>query len=104
MPPENPSEPARRNLVGLGREALAAEMAEFGAEPFRVRQLWHWIYRRGATDFAAMTSLSNSFRGKLAARYMLQRPAVSRSLASIDGTRKWLLRFGDGEEVETVHI
>src|SRR5246500_5734651 len=98
------SEPARRNLVGLGREALAAEMAEFGAEPFRARQLWHWIYRRGATDFAAMTSLSKPFRDKLAARYVLQRPVISPALVSVDGTRKWLLRFADGEEVETVHI
>jgi 23S rRNA (adenine2503-C2)-methyltransferase len=29
---------------------------------------------------------------------------VSRTLASVDGTRKWLLRFPDGQEVETVHI
>ena len=104
MPTQILSETPRRNLVGLGREALAAEMAEFGAEPFRARQLWHCIYRRGATDFAAMTSLSKSFRDKLAARYVLQRPAISRALASVDGTRKWLLRFADGEEVETVHI
>jgi 23S rRNA (adenine2503-C2)-methyltransferase len=101
---EDLSEPPLRNLVGLGREALAAEMAEFGAEPFRARQLWHWIYRRGATDFAGMTSLSKPFRDKLAERFVLQRPAISRALASVDGTRKWLLRFADGEEVETVHI
>jgi 23S rRNA (adenine2503-C2)-methyltransferase len=93
-----------RNLVGLRREALAAEMTEFGAEPFRARQLWHWIYNRGATDFAAMTSLSKPFRERLSAHYELSRPAVSRSLTSTDGTRKWLLRFPDGEEVETVHI
>jgi 23S rRNA (adenine2503-C2)-methyltransferase len=105
MPTETPcSEPRRRNLVGLGREALAAEMAEFGAEPFRARQLWHWIYHRGATDFVAMTSLSKLFREQLTARYVLKRPAISRSLASVDGTRKWLLRFPGGEEVETVHI
>src|SRR5262245_59047331 len=30
-----------RNLVGLGRAELAEEMAGFGAEPFRARQLWH---------------------------------------------------------------
>ena len=104
MPTENLSEQPHRNLVGLGREALAAEMAEFGAAPFRARQLWHWIYHRGATDFAAMTSLSKPFREELAAHYELSRPAMSRSLTSIDGTRKWLLRFPDGEEVETVHI
>ena len=104
MPSSTSIEPLRHNLVGLGREALAAEMAEFGAEPFRVRQLWHWIYNRGATDFGAMTSLSKPFRERLSARYELSRPAVSRSLVSTDGTRKWLLRFSDGEEVETVHI
>ena len=101
--PTAPAAP-RPNLVGLGRTALAAEMAAFGAEPFRARQLWHWIYHRGATDFAAMTSLSKAFRERLAARYELCRPAVSRALTSIDGTRKWLLRFADGQEVETVHI
>jgi len=105
MPPENTwSEPQRRNLVGLSREALAAEMTAFGAEPFRARQLWHWIYHRGATDFAAMTSLSKPFRELLAAHYVLKRPAISRAVTSVDGTRKWLLRFADGEEVETVHI
>jgi 23S rRNA (adenine2503-C2)-methyltransferase len=97
-------EPPRRNLVGLTRAGLAAEMAEFGAEPFRARQLWHWIYHRGATDFAAMTSLAKPFRTRLATRYEITRPATSRLLTSVDGTRKWLLRFGDGEEAETVHI
>jgi len=51
-----------------------------------------------------MTSLSKTFREALAAHYTLERPAVSRALTSIDGTRKWLLRFSDGQEVETVHI
>ena len=104
MPSSTSIEPLHRNLVGLGREALAAEMTEFGAEPFRARQLWHWIYNRGAADFGVMTSLSKPFRERLSARYELSRPAVSRSLVSTDGTRKWLLRFPDGEEVETVHI
>jgi 23S rRNA (adenine2503-C2)-methyltransferase len=104
MSTDTASGASRRNLVGLGREALAAEMAAFGAEPFRARQLWHWIYHRGAIDFAAMTSLSKGFRDRLAEHYELRRPAVSQCLASADGTRKWLLRFPDGQEVETVHI
>jgi 23S rRNA (adenine2503-C2)-methyltransferase len=93
-----------RNLVGMSRAALAEEMAAFGAEPFRARQLWHWIYHRGVTDFAAMTNLAKGFRERLAQEYVLERPAVSRALVSSDGTRKWLLRFADGQEVETVHI
>lgn len=104
MPHETQSVPTRRNLVGLGRAALATEMTAFGAAPFRARQLWHWIYYRGATDFAPMTSLARPFRQRLAERYELLRPAVTSSLASRDGTRKWLLRFADGQEVEAVHI
>jgi 23S rRNA (adenine2503-C2)-methyltransferase len=94
----------RRNLVGLSRAELAAEMAAFGTEPFRARQLWHWIYHRGATDFAQMTTLAKPFRAALAERYVVRRPAASRALHSVDGTRKWLLRFPDGQEVECVHI
>src|SRR5215831_8152076 len=104
MPTATLLETRRCNLVGLSREALVAEMAAFGAEPFRARQVWHWIYHRGVTDFAAMTSLSKPFRDKLAASYELGRPRITRLLTSVDGTRKWLLRFPDGEEVETVHI
>jgi 23S rRNA (adenine2503-C2)-methyltransferase len=104
MPVDSSSPESRRDLVGLDRAGLAAEMEGFGAEPFRARQLWHWIYHRGATEFAAMTNLAKGFRERLALRYTLGRPEVSRALASSDGTRKWLIRFADGQEVETVHI
>jgi len=94
----------RRDLVGATRDQLAAEMSSFGAEPFRARQLWHWIYHRGVTDFAAMTNLAKGFRERLAERYVLGRPAVAAAQVSRDGTRKWLLRFDDGNEAEAVHI
>src|SRR5689334_2961844 len=94
----------RTNLVGLSREELAAELATIGAPKFRANQLWHWIYHRGVAEFDAMTTLSKPFRAELAERYVLARPAQSRALQSSDGTRKWLLRFADGQEAETVHI
>ena len=75
-----------------------------GAETFRAGQLWHWIYHRGVTDFAAMTNLAKPFRELLAERYELRRPEIATARISIDGTRKWLLRFDDGQEAETVHI
>jgi 23S rRNA (adenine2503-C2)-methyltransferase len=93
-----------KNLIGLSREELAAEMTALGMPAFRARQLWHWIYHRGVQDFAAMTTLAKSFRAELAVHYVLARPVESRALVSIDGTRKWLLRFADGQEAECVHI
>ena len=94
----------QRNLVGLSREQLAEAVAAAGLEPFRTAQLWHWIYHRGVTDFAAMTTLAKPVRQRLADLYSVERPAVVRDLKSIDGTRKWLARMGDGQEVESVHI
>jgi 23S rRNA (adenine2503-C2)-methyltransferase len=94
----------RTDLIGLSREELAAEIASIGAEPFRARQLWHWLYHRGATDFAAMTTLAKPFRAALAGRYRVGRPEISRAQESSDGTRKWLLHFADGQEAECVHI
>jgi 23S rRNA (adenine2503-C2)-methyltransferase len=101
-PPALPD--GRRDLVGLDRVALTQEMAVIGAPAFRARQLWHWIYHRGVTDFAAMTSLAAGFRARLAELFAISRPAVAQAQHSIDGTRKWLLRFADGQEVESVHI
>jgi 23S rRNA (adenine2503-C2)-methyltransferase len=79
-------------------------MAELGEKPFRAKQLWHWIYHRGATDFAAMTTLSKDFRQRLAETCVVRRPEVAVAQVSRDGTRKWLLRLADGQEVETVYI
>jgi 23S rRNA (adenine2503-C2)-methyltransferase len=101
---EIPTTNPHRDLAGLDRVTLAAEMAGLGAQPFRARQLWHWIYHRGVTDFTQMTSLSRAFRDRLAEHYEITRPAVTRSLVSADGTLKWLLCFADGQEVETVYI
>jgi 23S rRNA (adenine2503-C2)-methyltransferase len=100
----NPAAEPRRSLIGLPRAELEAELAELGVERFRARQLWHWIYHRGATDFEAMTSLARPFREQLAARYSLDRPVPARAQRSSDGTRKWLLRLADGNLIETVHI
>jgi 23S rRNA (adenine2503-C2)-methyltransferase len=94
----------RINLVGLDRTELVAAMATIGAPKFRANQLWQWIYNKGETEFDAMTSLSKTFRAELAERFVVRRPETTRDLASIDGTRKWLLKFPDGQEVETVHI
>jgi 23S rRNA (adenine2503-C2)-methyltransferase len=94
----------RRNLIGLTRDELALELAALGAEKFRARQLWHWIYFRGAQSFGEMTTLAKGFREGLDAHFTLGRPQASRDDQSSDGTRKWLFKFADSQEVETVHI
>jgi 23S rRNA (adenine2503-C2)-methyltransferase len=94
----------RPNLVGLSREALKAALVEAGLEPFRARQIWQWIYWHGVTDFERMTNIARKTRERLADRFAVARPGIVAEQRSVDGTRKWLLRFADGNEAETVNI
>ena len=103
-PPGVALQDGRRDLVGLSRAELAAELAAIGEAPFRARQVWHWIYHQGATDFAAMSTIARGTQGKLAERFVIGRPEAAVVQTSADATRKWLFRFRDGQEAETVYI
>ncbi len=101
-------EDGRLDLIGLTRTEIAAALVDTGLceqkpAKMRARQLWSWIYNRGATDFAAMTDLSKPLREGLAAHFVVGRPEVVEAHVSTDGTRKWLLRSA-GEEYEMVFI
>jgi 23S rRNA (adenine2503-C2)-methyltransferase len=103
-PPPAQLADGRRDLVGLSREELAAELAAIGEAAFRVKQLWHWIYHQGVTDFARMSSIARPLQQKLAERFVIGRPEIAEQQTSSDETRKWLFRFRDGQEAETVYI
>ncbi len=94
----------RRSLVGLSRDDLKQVLAEAGLEPFRAGQLWQWIYWHGVTDFSLMTNIAKKTREQLAEQFVIDRPGIVTEQRSVDGTRKWLLRFADGNEAETVNI
>jgi 23S rRNA (adenine2503-C2)-methyltransferase len=94
----------RRDLVGLSRAELAAEMAAIGEAPFRVKQLWHWIYHQGVVDFSRMSSIARPLQAKLAERFVIGRPSVATVQTSVDDTRKFLFQFRDGQQAETVYI
>src|SRR3546814_4117116 len=66
-----------RNLIGLSRDELAAELAPHGIDGFRLRQVWHWLYHRGGRNFAEMTTLSKPVRALLEAHYTVDRPEVA---------------------------
>jgi len=94
----------RPNLVGMDRQDMADALAPLGVAPYRAGQIFQWVYNRGVTDFDAMTNLSKALRGELAARFRIGRIGVGEARESVDGTRKWLVRFTDGQEAESVFI
>jgi 23S rRNA (adenine2503-C2)-methyltransferase len=95
-------------LIGLPREQIRASLEEAGLEPrqakLRAKQIWHWIYNRGVSDFSAMTDIAKAQAPWLAERFVITRPEVVEAQVSNDGTRKWLLRTHDGHDFEMVFI
>ncbi|MGI8705845.1 MAG: 23S rRNA (adenine(2503)-C(2))-methyltransferase RlmN [Sphingomicrobium sp.] len=98
----------RTDLIGLSRDELRAVLEAEGLEPkqakLRSKQLWHWIYNRGASDFESMTDIAKAQRPWLAERFAISRPTIVEAQVSSDGTRKWLLRTEDGNDFEMVFI
>lgn len=98
----------RTDLTGLPRDAIRALFASAGLDPkaakLRAKQVFHWIYHRGVTDFDAMTDIAKTMRPLLAERFAIARPQVVEAQHSEDGTRKWLLKTADGHEFEMVFI
>ena len=94
----------RTNLLGLSREEISTALAALDVERYRADQIYGWIYAKGETDFEAMTNLSKNLRSRLQDAFRIDRPGITADQQSVDGTRKWLLGFEDGNAAETVHI
>jgi 23S rRNA (adenine2503-C2)-methyltransferase len=101
------------SLIGLTRAELTSALTHAGVPEaqrrMRMRQIWAWVYNRGAQSFAEMTDIAKELRPKLAEVFSLERPEVVSEQLSNDGTRKWLLRLtpdarGARHEIETVYI
>ena len=103
-----PRADGRTDLIGLPRPRIRELFEEAGldakAAKLRAKQVFHWLYHRGVTDFEAMTDIAKPMRPWLAERFVIGRPDVVEAQHSVDGTRKWLLRTADGHDFEMVFI
>ena len=103
-----PREDGRIDLIGLPRQQIAEIFAEAGldakAAKLRAKQVYHWLYHRGVTEFEAMTDIAKTMRPWLAERFVIGRPEIVEAQVSTDGTRKWLLRTADKHDFEMVFI
>jgi len=96
------------SLVGLTRKEIKESLRKFDIPDqqlnMRVNQIWGWVYNKGINSIDEMTTLSLGLREELKEYHNLERPLISDEQISKDGTKKWLLKFNDGSEVETVFI
>ncbi len=95
---------ARPDLRSLPLALLGRFLAHLGEKPFRARQIYRWLHRKGAASFDEMTDLPAGLRRLLAERTALSALEVEEERRSVDGTIKWKWRTADGKFVESVYL
>jgi 23S rRNA (adenine2503-C2)-methyltransferase len=92
------------DLAGLELKELEAFVQSLGHKKFHAKQLYHWIWKRGVSEFSEMTNLSLELRQALGEGAMVSVPDVIKHDVSSDGTQKFVLQLADGRQIESVFI
>jgi len=71
---------------------------------FRAKQLQEWLWKKRATSFDEMTSLSKEMRDLFAAHFVINALKIHKAEKSIDGTIKYSIQLHDKNFVEGVLI
>ena len=75
-----------------------------GEPKFRAKQVFEWLWQKGAHSFDAMTNLSKPLRAKLEANFVIRPIQEDKVQKSSDGTIKTRYRLYDGHLIESVLI
>lgn len=94
----------KKNLTHFDKTTFVNEIVSLNEKPFRASQVWSWIYRHGIKNFHDMTNISKQSREILEKNFSIDRSEITKDLISFDGTRKFLIKFNDNQEVEAVFI
>ena len=94
----------KKDVRDFSFEELGAELEGWGEPAYRGKQIFEWVYQKGADSFAAMTDLPKSLRQRMEEAYDLRPLELAEKLRSEDGTEKFLFRLADGRLIETVLI
>ena len=70
----------------------------------RSKQIWQSVYKKGSFEINNLTTFPLELRNKLKDTISLQRPKITKTQTSSDGTIKWLIKLFDDNEVECVYI
>jgi len=94
----------KTDLTALSEAELEAFAEDRGQPSYRGRQLFRWLYDKGARSFADMTSLPKDFRRRLAETARIGTLEPIEQHTADDETVKTLFRLPSGREIETVLI
>jgi 23S rRNA (adenine2503-C2)-methyltransferase len=92
------------DLRAVALAELEGALRGMGEKPYRARQLFRWLHRKGAASLDEMTDLPRGLRARLSQVYELRTLAAADERRSSDGTIKWKWRTVDGHFIESVYM
>ncbi len=93
------------DIKSLNRKELETWIQQKGYEPYRGRQIWHWILKKAVPSFEQMSNLPKKLRNLLKEEAVLNPLELVKVLESKeDHTKKYLFRLRDGYYIESVLI
>ncbi len=90
-------------LLGQDRSELALLVESMGEPAYRAKQLLEAVYRQRVEAVDEISTLSRPFRARLVEKGVsIGMPGIEQRFVSQDGTVRYLIKFADGQTVETV--
>lgn len=80
-----------RNLLGLSADELRAHAQTLGEPAYRGAQIYHALYAERRREFARMSNLPATLRGRLGREACIALPGIRRAYRSADGTVRYVL-------------
>ena len=94
----------KKDIRKYSLDQLKAYFVEIGEKPFRAAQVYEWLWKKSASDFKTMTSISEKLRARLSDDFSINTLQVATKQVSNDGTIKSGFQLYDGNIVEGVLI
>ncbi len=95
---------SKYDLRKLSIDDLTQILAGMGEPKFRAKQIYQWMWEKGANSIDEMTNLSKSLREKLNEVYIINTISLDKAQFSDDGTIKSRFKLFDDKMVESVLI
>lgn len=94
----------QKDIRCLSLSELEVFIVSIGEKKFRASQIMEWIWKKGAVSFDDMSNLPKPLRDKLSENFRFGNVVCVYSVASVDGTRKFLFETADSYRFEGVLI
>ena len=85
-------------------QELKERMKKKSIPPYRAEQIFYWIYKKGVSDFNAMSNIPKELRHRFDKHYRFDNIKLKERRRSCDGTEKFLFELSDGNVIESVLI